>query len=234
MNSETTHQQAHIARTDTAAGASPTEMAYIQALSREGVVEAYSSWTAVTRAEGICLDIAFEPGARVLDLGCGAGRFAMHLGSRCGTYLGVDASRPMLDAARENCPRLEFVEADIVEFAAETETYDVVLLMGNVLDCLHPASRRKRLLTRVREWLKPTGALVGSTHLTRPGQSRGYYSEDYHGAEVTNYRASLAETVEEVEDHGFEVVVAVRDYKGPTADWFYWVARSRVPGATSA
>ncbi|MGH2750014.1 MAG: class I SAM-dependent methyltransferase [Actinomycetota bacterium] len=188
-------------------------------------MDAYSRWTSISKAEAMCLDTAFEPGASVLDLGCGAGRFAVHLGARCGSYLGVDASAEMIGAARQNCPELAFVVSDVVEFACEPASYDLVLLMGNVLDCLHPVARRARLLDRCATWMKPRGAIIGSSHLTRPGEVRGYYAEDYHGAEVENYRSSFAEIVDEVESHGFETALATRDYRIRPADWSYWVAR---------
>jgi SAM-dependent methyltransferase len=208
--------------------ASANEMGNIAAMSRQGVVDAYTVWKSISIAEDTCLGLAFSPGARLLDLGCGAGRFAMRLGSEAGLYLGVDASEEMIGAARRSCPDLTFIVADIVELDADLASWDVILLMGNVLDCLHPESRRARLLARCSMWLRPGGALVGSSHLTKRGQQRGYYSEDYHGAEIVQHRASLGEIVEEVEARGFEVALASRDYRGSFADWSYWVGR--LPG----
>ncbi len=206
--------------------ASPTETKYIEAMSRDKVVGAYSTWTTISEAEAMCLEVAFEPGARVLDLGCGAGRFAQSIGHMSGSYLGVDASASMIDAARRSCPDLTFIVADIVNFTAKDASYDVVLLTGNVLDYLHPEPRRKQLLTRCRSWLRPGGVILGSSHLTKSGQSRGFYAEDYHGVEVNNFRASLAQLVAEVENYGYEVVVAARDYRVDPADWANWVARA--------
>jgi SAM-dependent methyltransferase len=225
MSSERTYLRSDENVETCAVAASATEAQYIDAMSREAVVYAYSDWRTISRAEAMFLDIAFERGKRVLDLGCGAGRFATHLGDRCGSYLGVDASAQMIGAARKTCPDLAFAVADIVEFVADPASYDVVLLMGNVLDCLHPVARRARLLARCGTWLTPGGAIVGSSHLTRPGETRGYYAEDYHGAQVENFRSSLAEIVDEVESHGFEVALAARDYRVRPADWSYWVAR---------
>jgi SAM-dependent methyltransferase len=194
-------------------------------MSRDAVIDAYARWTEISKAEALCLDLAFTPGNRVLDLGCGAGRFARRVQPLCGSYLGVDASPPMIETARKNLPELAFEVADIVEFSAQPASYDLVLLMGNVLDYLHPEQRRARLLTQCASWLAPGGAIVGSSHLTKPGQARGYHCEDYHNASVCNFRCSLAETIDEVECHGFEVAIAARDYRVKPADWSYWVAR---------
>lgn len=205
--------------------ASATEAGYIEAMSRDAVIDAYASWTDISKAEALCLDLTFTPGDRVLDLGCGAGRFARRVEALCGGYLGVDASPRMIETARKNLPDLAFEVADIVEFAAQRASYDLVLLMGNVLDYLHPEQRRVRLLTQCVSWLAPDGAIVGSSHLTKPGQARGYHCEDYHDAPVSNFRCSLSETIDEVESCGFEVAVATRDYRVKPADWSYWVAR---------
>lgn len=206
--------------------ASSTEAAYISAMSRRSVVDAYTGWTEISSAEQRCLDLAFADGASLLDLGCGAGRFAMHLGHRCGDYLGVDASPEMITAARENCPELTFTVSDIVDVPIAEGSYDLVFLTGNVLDCLHPETRRAHMLARCVSWLRPEGVIVGSTHLTKTlGEPKGYYVEDYHGARIENFRASIGEIVDEAESCGFEVMLVTRDYRNATADWCCWVGR---------
>jgi SAM-dependent methyltransferase len=207
--------------------ASATEVGYIEAMSRDGVIESYADWTEISDAEARCLDAGFTPGDRVLDLGCGAGRFARRVERLCGGYLGVDASPRMIETARKNLPNLTFEVADIVDCAAPVASYDLVLLMGNVLDYLHPEERRARLLSRCVSWLAADGVVVGSSHLTKPGQARGYHREDYHEASVSNFRCSLSEAIDEVESHGFEIAVAMRDYRVEPADWSYWVARTK-------
>jgi len=204
--------------------ASPAELDYIAAMSRKNVVDAYTQWTSLSRAEEACLAVAFKPGRRVLDLGCGSGRLALQLGGEASSYVGVDASEEMLAVARKNCASLVFVHADILAFETDASSWDVILLMGNVIDCLQPLDRREALLSRCTGWLRPGGAIVGSSHVTRPGQVRGYFSEVYHGATVENYRAPLGELVLEVESHGLEVALACRDDRKRPADWCYWTA----------
>jgi SAM-dependent methyltransferase len=193
-------------------------------MSRDSVVAAYATWTQVSAAEEACIAAADVPARRILDLGCGAGRFATKLGRDASHYLGIDASAEMIAAAQANCPELEFREGNILEFDAGANAWDLILLMGNVLDYLQPLGRRARLLDLCHGWLRPGGSIIGSCHLAKPGQSRGYYFEDYHGASVENHRASLGEIVSEVESHGFEIELVTRDYRdGPAADWCYWL-----------
>ncbi len=72
---------------------------------------------------------AFEPGT-CLDFGCGPGRLTVPLSERFRRTVGVDAARPMVQAARRHTPpgaRCEFVvnqRADLRQFDAAT--FDVV------------------------------------------------------------------------------------------------------------
>src|SRR6478735_5967407 len=61
------------------------------------------------------LDAAFRPGERVLELNCGTGEDAVHLGGRGVRVLATDASPAMLAVARAKVARAEL--ADLVEVA---------------------------------------------------------------------------------------------------------------------
>ena len=201
------------------------ELDYIAAMSRKSVVDAYKNWEMISNAEHICLDEAFCAGCKVLDLGCGAGRFAKLLGDKAGVYLGVDASAEMIDAAREKYPDLNFIQSDIIDFRTDDDSWDLILLMGNVIDGLQPRSRRKILLEQCKNWLKNDGKIIGSSHLTKSGEKAGFYKEDYHGAAIENYRGSLTDHIFEIEKYGFEIMLCCRDYRIWPADWCYWLAQ---------
>lgn len=206
------------------------ELEYIKAMSRRSVIDAYAEWKVISKAEELCVDMAFRTGLSVLDLGCGAGRFAHYIGHEASLYLGIDASAEMIEAARNNYPSLAFQQNDIVKFDTDDSSWDVILLMGNVLDYLQPFERRTAVLRRCKNWLSDGGKIIGSSHLAKCGQVPGYYREDYHGACVENYRASLAENISEVEACGLEVIFAHRDFRnGSRADWFYWLAQRSLP-----
>jgi 2-polyprenyl-3-methyl-5-hydroxy-6-metoxy-1,4-benzoquinol methylase len=193
-------------------GASAPELNYIKAMSRSPVVEAYSAWTQTSEAEELCLSIAVRSSVDVLDLGCGAGRLANRLRANLRSYVGVDASPEMIEVAVRNEPDLTFLESDVLDYVSATASWDLILLAGNVLDYLQPSERRATLLARCAQWIRPNGYIIGSTHLLPAGSSPGYFSEDYYGAEIQNYRAPMSRVVE--------------DYRYPVADWCYWVARS--------
>ena len=72
--------------------ASEQEKNYVQALSRESVIEAYANWKELSVIEQQCIDMFLMEKSRVLDLGCGAGRIPRIFGDGLGSYLGVDCS----------------------------------------------------------------------------------------------------------------------------------------------
>src|SRR5258708_27814332 len=60
--------------------------------------------------------------ARVVDLGCGPGNSTAPLKVRwpSAAVTGIDSSAELLDTARRNHPDIEFVHADITNWAAHT------------------------------------------------------------------------------------------------------------------
>ncbi len=78
-----------------------------------------------------------EPGARVLDAGCGTGRVAIRLAELGFDCVGVDVDESMLAVARERAPGLSWLRADLATLAAsdvgDAEPFDLVVLAGNVV-----------------------------------------------------------------------------------------------------
>jgi SAM-dependent methyltransferase len=201
------------------------ELESIRAMSRAQVVEAYGQWSSISEAESFCLSfLPSEP--EVIDLGCGTGRMFACAGHRFASYLGVDRSTEMIERARSLHPTANFKVADVLDFVLPGRSgVDVVLIMHNVIDMLHPQDRRHALLRQSRALLKPGGTMICSSHLARRGDTDGYRMEDYHGSQVLTFRASLGHWVAEAETANFEVLHAVRDFRGSTADWAYVVTR---------
>ena len=121
---------------------------------------------------------AFQPGTRLLDLGCGTGKvleFAQHRSCvawwQSGSYLGVDASVRMLGIARRRWaePRVEFCEADFLNGEMPRRLMvpadSVVALFSGCFDPLPEVARI------VRQVLRPGGryflALLGRRHAER-------------------------------------------------------------------
>ncbi|GAB7071064.1 class I SAM-dependent methyltransferase [Mycobacterium hodleri] len=108
-------------------------------------------------------------GRRVLDAGCGTGRVAIELARRGLSVVGVDADPDMLATARTKAPDLTWIHADLADLGAHsTETFDVVLLAGNVMIFLAPGTE-DRVMGELADRLAPGGLLVAGFSI-RPGR----------------------------------------------------------------
>ena len=110
---------------------------------------------------------------RVLDLGCGNGRFARFMTQRGVrfTYVGVDASTLALEHARPRLAALDAVELyehdfitgpELLPDALASATFDLVVLFG-VLHHVPGRAQRSRLLTKVAKRVASGGTLAYTT-----------------------------------------------------------------------
>ncbi len=133
---------------------------------------------------------------RVLDVGCGNGRFGELLHQkfpRAVEYLGIDSSAPLLEHARARLQGrgdwdVEFVQHDFVEAGlAEVvgERFDLVVLFG-VLHHIPGAEVRQRLVGELLGSLAPGGEVVLSVwrFAEDPRYERRVVSWEEHNAWV--------------------------------------------------
>lgn len=121
-------------------------------------------------------------GRRVLDAGCGTGRVAIELARRGHSVLGVDADLDMLATARTKAPDLSWIHADLADLGAHsTETFDVVLLAGNVMIFLAPGTE-ERVMGELVDRLAPGGLLVAGFSIRPDRLSLAEYDRVAAGA----------------------------------------------------
>lgn len=119
-----------------------------------------------------------EPGAHVLDLGCGNGLpVARVLVDRGFRVTGVDVSAGQLERARRNVPEAELVHGDALEVELPAEPFDACVcafVLGHV-----PRGELPTLLRRLHGWLG-----VGAPALVSFGLSdtEAFLDEDWLGA----------------------------------------------------
>lgn len=91
-------------------------------------------------------------GERILDLGCGTGQLTRLIAQSGADVTGIDPSRSMIEAARDEYPDLDFYEEDAFDHDPATP-YDAVF--SNAV--LHWIEDHSSLLERVRELIVPGG-----------------------------------------------------------------------------
>lgn len=101
-------------------------------------------------------------GARVLDLGCGAGQLALHLAQAgAAEVVGVDLSERMLAIAHaeRSHPRVTYLRAPLEDITFEDAGFDLVVSSL----AFHYVEDFAVLAARIARWLTPGGLLVFST-----------------------------------------------------------------------
>ena len=131
------------------------------------IVSRYTTVGLWPAEEILVLDYVPE-GARVLDLGCGAGRTAVALAEMGLDVVGIDTSASMVEAAREQARlagvsvSFQVMDAMVLDFP--DASFDVAFYSYNGIELL-PGRRGKLLMFEsVARVLKPEGRLIFSSH----------------------------------------------------------------------
>ena len=133
---------------------------------RPKVAQWYATQSELLRAEITAFDLArpIWTGGKVLDMGVGGGRTTETLAKLAGSYIGVDYSQAMVDAAKERYPNEDFRQADARDLSAfADESFDFVLFSYNGIDCLGHADRLQ-VMAEVHRVVRPGGVFMFSSH----------------------------------------------------------------------
>jgi SAM-dependent methyltransferase len=102
-------------------------------------------------------------GARILDLGIGAGRTVAPLRALSQDYVGVDYVQEMVDHCRSQFPGVQFQRVDARAMTEFTDaSFDLVFFSCNGI-CMVDHEGRLAILKEVRRILRPKGTFVFST-----------------------------------------------------------------------
>lgn len=136
------------------------------------------------------------PGARVLDLGCGAGVPASRLlVERRFDVLGLDISEVQIERARRLVPTATFVRADLVTWEADPASFDAVVSLYTLIHL--PLEDQRNLLPRLRRWLRPDGLFLSIF-----GRERWSAVEEYQGVPMFWDQADLTTYLDWLTDAG--------------------------------
>jgi ubiquinone/menaquinone biosynthesis C-methylase UbiE len=104
------------------------------------------------------------PGAKVLDLGCGAGRDTAHFAGRGFWTVGLDLSRGMLLEAMTRAPGM-YLEGNMSRLPFGLDTFDAVWMNASLLHL--PRDLAPAVLSGVNQTLKPGGVVYLSLKIGR-------------------------------------------------------------------
>lgn len=132
----------------------------------DAIADAFASWRlagATGDPTGRYVDLVRErlpAGARVLELGCGAGEPVTRALAERFAVTAVDVSAAQVERARRAVPGATILHADALEIACEPGSFDAVCafyVLGHV-----PREQLGALLDGVALWLDADGLLVAS------------------------------------------------------------------------
>jgi len=142
-------------------------------------------------------------GARVLDLGCGAGVPITRALAERFRVTGVDVSAGQLALAREQAPGATFLQRDIMACDFAAESFDAVVSFYAIFHL--PREEHEPLFRRIHGWLRPGGLLLATLAMT----DESAYTEEFFDVEmywsnygIDEYRTMLERTAFEVLQSG--------------------------------
>jgi SAM-dependent methyltransferase len=163
-------------------------------------------------------------GARVLDLGCGAGiPVARDLAALNHIVVGVDGSAQQIARARRNVPQATFIEGDMCGLAFEANTFDAV---GAFYSITHvPPPQQGALIASIAKWLKPGGRLIASLG-TGPAHE---WTGKWLGTTMFFGHTGEAEALGYLADAGLTVLHSSIEKQDNEQASFMWVDAAKVP-----
>lgn len=177
---------------------------------REGYEHAapeYERWSrivdAAPRARYLALvsDVV-DPGATILELGCGTGLATCELSARF-HVVAVDFAAACLRLARATAPRASYVRADMTLFHLRPRSVDAVVAFYSLIHV--PRDEQGAVLRRAAEWLRPNGLVLATmgAHDLPAGTD-----DDWRGVPMYWSSYDRDTNVELVRDAGFDIVRA--------------------------
>lgn len=146
--------------------------------------------------------------AKILDLGCGAGVPVDDILIKAGHEVtGLDISKEQIKLARKNCPRGDYVVADIAELKLNQYQMDAVVCFYTLFHL--PRTEHKKLLMIMHSFLQKNGML-----LVTMGDREFEGRHVMHGEEMWSSQYGTTKNIQLVKDVGFEIIMNEIDRSG--------------------
>jgi SAM-dependent methyltransferase len=172
------------------------------------IAETYAGWAGRstsderTRYADILLR-GLPSGARVLELGCGAGVPVTQALARRFAVTAVDISARQAALARRNAPTATVLHADMAGLAFPPESFDGVIALYSIIHL--PRAEHAPLLRAIATWLRPGGLLIATMGVNDTAAGT---EEDWLGAPMFWSGFDSATNQGLVRDAGLRIVSA--------------------------
>lgn len=140
-----------------------------------------------------------QPGASILDVGCGSGQpIARYLIERGYHVTGIDSSAPLIEKCRARFPRNQWIVADMRTLAL-SRTFDAIIAWDSFFHLSH--EHQRAMFPIFRQHANPGAPLLLTT-----GTGHGVAIGSLQGESLYHASLSPAEYRELLDTHGFAVV----------------------------
>ncbi|KAF9042819.1 S-adenosyl-L-methionine-dependent methyltransferase [Hymenopellis radicata] len=193
------------------------------------IASQYLAWSSprptTTRAAYIEKLIALlPPGAKVLELGCGAGVPSTQTLIKAGLAVtGVDISASQLALAKEHIPQATLVHGDMMSLTFEPESFDAVVAFYSIFHL--PRDEQGMMVGKIKTWLKKGGWML--LNLNGNEKEGDTVQEDWMGVTMFSSRLGVDGNRDILKNNrdGLKVVedeVAIEKV-GPFDEKFHWI-----------
>ena len=99
----------------------------------------------------------FSPSARILEAGCGAGRYVKYLSDKGYDCVGIEYSRATVDKVKSKWPELDVIEGDVEKMPYSDNTVNGIISIG-VIE--HFEEGPEKVLAEMKRVLEPGGVAL--------------------------------------------------------------------------
>lgn len=191
----------------------------------DAIAEQYLTWSAQIADDPrthylASFDSRLPEGAKVLELGCGAGLPSTRQLAERHDVLGVDLSQQQLDLARVNVPNARFEKADMTTLDFPDGSFDGIAAFYSILHV--PRAEQPALIAKIARWLKPGGLFLASLGTGTPD-----VTETWLGVEMFFGSNTPARNRELLAEHMEIVIDDLVTMHEPEPATFHWVLTRR-------
>ncbi|MBI5706684.1 MAG: class I SAM-dependent methyltransferase [Armatimonadetes bacterium] len=182
---------------------------------RDRQAKFYDAGIAVSLSSGVEASkirkaLSSQPFDRVIEIGCGTGRFTVDLARRANRVVAVDRSVGSLQVCRGKlqeaglADRVLLVHSDVLQLPVKPRAFDLAL-MAQVLQHLPSASLRSQALESIAQTLEPGGRFILSAYEWRRIHPYLIHKEGFHRGGIY-YRRFTRDELRALLSEQFDVV----------------------------